>query len=39
MGDRSWNKSSEGHSKAIVRLPEFPNENRPFDKDEQEMAV
>lgn len=41
MGDRSsWNKSSEGHSKAMVRLPEFfPMKTIPFDKIEQETAA
>lgn len=32
-------KSSEGHPNAVVSLPEFPSEDRTFDKDRQDKAV
>lgn len=39
MDDKSLEKSSEGHPNAVVSLPEFPSEDRPFDKDRQDKAV
>lgn len=39
MDDKSLEKSSEGHPNAVVSLPEFPSEDRPFDNDRQDKAV